>query len=104
MAEKEYIDKETVLKHFDEVMNNEFCDADFKKAALGFSIYVSRLATADVAPIRHGHWVTQEGWTPDDYYYTCSICNEDFYMIVGTPSDNNYKFCPHCGARMDKTE
>ena len=59
---------------------------------------------ADVAPVHHGHWITQEGWTPDDYYYTCSICNEDFYMIVGTPSDNNYKFCPHCGARMDKTE
>ena len=62
------------------------------------------IVEADVAPICHGHWITQEGWTPDDYYYTCSICNEDFYMIVGTPSDNNYKFCPHCGARMDKTE
>ena len=57
-----------------------------------------------VTPVRHGHWITQEGWTPDDYYYTCSICNEDFYMIVGTPSDNNYKFCPHCGAKIDKTE
>ena len=55
-------------------------------------------------PVHHGHWITQEGWTPDDYYYTCSICNEDFYMIVGTPSDNNYKFCPHCGAKMDKED
>lgn len=65
---------------------------------------INEMPNADVAPICHGHWITQEGWTPDDYYYTCSICNEDFYMIVGTPSDNNYKFCPHCGAKMDKTE
>ena len=65
---------------------------------------IDEMPAADVAPICHGHWITQEGWTPDDYYYTCSICNEDFYMTVGTPSDNNYKYCPNCGSRMDKTE
>ena len=57
-----------------------------------------------VTPVRHGHWIAQENWTPDDYYYTCSICREDFYMIVGTPSDNNYKYCPNCGAKMDGNE
>ena len=51
-------------------------------------------------PVKRGHWIVQENWTSDDYYYTCSICNEDFYMIVGTPSDNNYKYCPNCGAKM----
>ena len=51
-------------------------------------------------PVKRGHWIVQENWTSDDYYYTCSICNEDFYMIVGTPSDINYKYCPNCGAKM----
>ena len=92
MAEKEYIDKETVLKHFDEVMNNEFCDADFKKAALGFSIYVSGLAAADVEPVRHGRWIetAHKG-------YKCSLCN-----CLSSLFDENLKseFCPWCGAKM----
>lgn len=103
MAEKEYIDKETVLKHFDEVMNNEFCDADFKKAALGFSIYVSRLATADVAPIRHGHWVSEY-----DCGYTtphCSECGETALTKEETSYDYVYSsYCPRCGAKMDDNE
>ena len=57
-----------------------------------------------VTPVIHGRWIAQENWTLDDYYYICSICREDFYMIVGTPSDNNYKYCPNCGAKMDGNE
>ena len=100
MAEKEYIDKETVLKNFDEVMNNEFCDADFKKAALGFSIYVSRLATADVAPVKHGHFrrLTFSGDT-----IICSECKMA-YNIFETNGAENFNFCPHCGAKMDDNE
>ena len=94
MAEKEYIEKETVLKHFDEVMNNEFCDPDFKKASLGFSIYVSRLAAADVAPVRHGHWEQV-----DDTKCKCSKCESIAYIAQYPPSaDKNY--CPNCGAKM----
>ena len=62
---------------------------------------IDEMPAADVAPVRHGYWIEQENWALDDYYYTCSACGEDFYMIVGTPSDNNYKYCPHCGAKMD---
>ena len=97
MAEKEYIDKETVLKHFDEVMNNEFCDADFKKAALGFSIYVSRLAAADVVPVRHGHWVKEK---PDVLiHWHCSVCKNCYYL-----EEPNANYCPNCGAKMDGGE
>ena len=106
MAEKEYIEKETVLKHFDEVMNNEFCDADFKKAALGFSIYVSRLAAADVEPVRHGKWIyNPNGMDFNLGAWECSACaqrnnslpcnrNISPYICVGS------KYCPNCGARM----
>lgn len=51
MAEKEYIEKGSLLKHFDDVINNKFGDADFKKAAWGFSIYVDKMPAADVAPV-----------------------------------------------------
>ena len=96
MAKKEYIDKETVLKHFDEVMNNEFCDADFKKAALGFSIYVSRLDAADVAPVKHGHF---RRLTFSNDTIICSECKMA-YNIFETNGAENFNFCPHCGAKI----
>ena len=92
MTEKEYIEKETVLKHFDEVMNNEFCDADFKKAALGFSIYVSRLAAADVAPVKHGHWVKEKSDVL--IHWHCSVCKNCYYL-----EEPNANYCPNCGAK-----
>lgn len=54
----------------------------------------------NVHPVRHGHWETIEGWDGDELY-RCSECGDEFVLIEGTPKDNNYWFCPHCGARMD---
>lgn len=44
-------------------------------------------------------------WEPlTDYigneYFECSKCHDAFYVEFGTPEDNNYNFCPNCGARM----
>ena len=112
MAEKEYIDKETVLKHFDEVMNNEFCVSDFKKAALGFSICVSRLAAA-VAPVRYGQWVdcNEEAAGCCSEAVHCSLCGEeapisasDYYCRGGKIRYGIAPFCPNCGAKMDGGE
>lgn len=55
---------------------------------------------SDVQPVRHGHWETIEGWDGDELY-RCSECGAEFVLIDGTPKDNDYWFCPHCGARMD---
>lgn len=85
MAEKEYIEKGALLKHFDDVINNKFGDADFKKAAWGFSIYVDNMPAADVAPVKHGEWCGT----------VCSACGEStsFYY--------DCDYCPHCGCKMD---
>ena len=32
--------------------------------------------------------------------YGCSCCKEVFILMDGTPFDNLYFFCPHCGADM----
>lgn len=55
---------------------------------------------ADVAPVVHGSWIAQEDWGMDTYY-TCSACKEDFVTDDGTPTDNLWNYCPHCGAKMD---
>ena len=49
----------------------------------------------------HGEWIEVE----DDYdniYWECSNCEDAFVLEVGTPKDNNYNFCPNCGAKMYK--
>ena len=37
----------------------------------------------------------------DDYIiYGCSNCNEEWYFEDGTPKDNQYNYCPKCGAKI----
>ena len=58
---------------------------------------------ADVAPVRHGHWVSEY----DCGYITphCSECGETALTKEETSYDYVYSsYCPHCGAKMDKTE
>lgn len=100
MAETEYIEREALIEEAKH--NKAVCQAIAD--IVDVKDIINNTPVADVAPIRYGRWIAEENWTPDDYYYTCSICREDFYMIVGTPSDNNYKYCPNCGAKMDGNE
>ena len=48
---------------------------------------------------KKGRWIEQDdGW--DGVYYQCSECREPFILIDGTPADNQYNFCPNCGADL----
>lgn len=63
--------------------------------------YAKRLIAADVQEVRHGKWIydgSDIGWAN----YKCSSCGECFVLEAGTPQENEYNFCPHCGAKMDK--
>ena len=52
---------------------------------------------ADVAPVRHGHWINE------NFYTRCSVCNNmAIYDKYGQEVESDY--CPRCGAKMDKTE
>lgn len=35
-----------------------------------------------------------------DPLYICPACNETFYLECGSPTDNNYHYCPACGVRL----
>lgn len=51
---------------------------------------------ADVAPVRHGRWLC------GDYYDIGDVCSEcDWDSQMTRPS---YRYCPNCGAKMDKEE
>lgn len=54
----------------------------------------------DMPSVSHtGHWI-EEDMFDGDIAYRCSKCNELFCIIEGTPKDNEYNFCPNCGADM----
>lgn len=53
--------------------------------------------TIDVAPVRHGRWVS----VPHKLARVCSVCNRDEpYKFADTDADV-YNYCPNCGAKMD---
>ena len=61
----------------------------------------SILQDMPTAEPRTGKWIVQiTGW--GDMYYECSCCKEAIMLIDGTPTDNNYYYCPNCGARMEE--
>lgn len=49
---------------------------------------------------RTGHWKTVEDYDGDEHYQ-CSECGAEQILIGGTPKDNNYQYCPECGARLE---
>lgn len=50
-----------------------------------------------------GKWITEDMFD-GDVAYRCSECNELFWIASGTPKDNEYNFCPKCGAKMGGKE
>lgn len=52
---------------------------------------------ADVAPVRHGHWI-KRGYSCGENEYECSECHETEWRT----SSNRMKWCMFCGAKMDR--
>jgi hypothetical protein len=47
------------------------------------------------------HWDMEEDAVGDPIIWTCSNCKESIVMYDGAPMENGYKYCPHCGARLE---
>lgn len=53
------------------------------------------VSSADVAPVRHGRWISYGiGF---GFSYKCSVCG----YIDGYPFNDRHNYCPRCGAKMD---
>lgn len=50
--------------------------------------------------VKTGKWIEQIDYLGDTYY-DCSVCNESWMTIEGTPWVNGMNYCPHCGAKME---
>lgn len=50
-----------------------------------------------VDPYEHGEWKVYD---EESNTYECSVCGFTLILSYGTPADNEYAFCPYCGARL----
>lgn len=57
--------------------------------------------TIDAEPVRHGEWILNPCNLYNDATWVCSVCENEWVLIDGTPLDNQMNYCPKCGARMD---
>ena len=89
----EYIKRSEILKH-KRLMEGFDWDGNFRDAAVLVEDILKIKAT-DVAPVRHGRWVTHSD-RPDSLI--CSVCKCGFDMWKHDP----HNYCPNCGADMRK--
>ena len=102
MAE-EYIEREAAKARLrmwitDCVLAGDNDEADCYRDCIDL---LDSIPAADVAPVRRGNW--EEWWpgiaeimTGEEMLYRCSACDAKYADIDG------YKYCPYCGAKMDK--
>ena len=102
MAEKEYIERGIVLKAFTHrvsELTDEPIVIGMNEALSIAEEFVMSVPSANVAPVRHGHWTKSKSIFCGDYEFRCSSCGETFWE--GDNYATRAHFCPNCGARMD---
>lgn len=61
---------------------------------------VKNMPTADVAEVQHANWVCVND---NENVYMCDGdegCGKTMQILEGTPMDNEFYYCPYCGAKM----
>ena len=65
-------------------------------------LYELPSAQPTIEPRKKGKWISCENETGEgSNTYKCSTCGEIQMIISGTPKENGWKYCPHCGAKME---
>ena len=101
-ADKLKRDLEEYKKRLDELYPRLECEDDrlvCGASASELNVVASMIddaPTADVVEVRHGEWIIND----EDYWTKCSVCEFE-YFDEQEDIYNTYRYCPHCGARMD---
>lgn len=101
-----YIDADKIISHLNDEI--ELCGCpDLDRNTIAHGTYLGLLSaksfietaeTADVQEVRHGRWINESRNMYGPISAQCSVC----VLFSGTWLRNApYKYCPHCGAKMD---
>ena len=93
-----YIERETAIKS---LLNDCLGQISYSREDATDCIFW--LDTADVAPVRHGQWITTSGeFFPGSNQFVCySHKHEECGFQYVDMNENGYDFCPNCGCMMD---
>ena len=89
----EYIKKEDIEQKIQDGLNKLVLGHDAVEV-LGM---IYEMPAADVAPVRHGRWDSNDlnGYK---WAFACSECG----WVDGYPFNDRHNYCPECGALMDR--
>ena len=104
-----YIDREGLVEWLKRIPLKDLSDGrglcrvimedDFKKAIKK----MPKGIIADVVPVRHGRWLRSDDDWDSLTSIRCSICGEEWcFEMIDDVTLLNYKYCPNCGAKMDR--
>ena len=105
----EYIEREALMRRIKEIHCAE-CDSYHGVRCRACWVddtldYIDSEPAADVAPVRHGRWISLTECANEGVY--CSICKKKVwksdYALCSHKSRNKLRsdYCPNCGAKMD---
>lgn len=96
----EYVEREQTI-NFARASAAAAYNRDDFYAYRGLNAFIATLVSipaADVAPVRHGHWIRFKENDSCYVHMRCSACS----AYWSDPSHADYfRFCPNCGAKMD---
>ena len=99
---KEYIEREALLKTFEDLKEKSETLRD-KIYLDGVMAVIDTAPASDVAEVVHGEWLENDGrcYCNRCFEFSCTVTDD-----TGIIHNDLTKFCPNCGAKMDggKTE
>lgn len=106
MPEKEYIEREALIKICEEIIqirwNETTAPVSWSHAYADFIEDIENQPSADVAPVRHAKWVLIDECVNEGVY--CSNCHKKVYRVEYANQKVKSNYCPNCGAKMDGNE
>ena len=99
----EYIERAAVEKFIEDGLNNPDKNKAFGHDAIEIMAEIHYMPAADVAPVRHGRWLTTDAY-PHHLY--CSVCYKTYAKNAKWVNELDLptNYCPNCGALMDGKE
>lgn len=82
-----------------EAMKRALRNAHLHLDEAGIVIEIDDIPAADVQPVEYGEWTAEGNDEYGNYWDECTVCRRAVFFPPSVKND--YKYCPHCGARMD---
>ena len=101
MGMAEYIEREEIRGAY-EKLTRSYVNDDPYIADWRFDEMIENLTASDVAPVRHGRWLS---W--DELHGGNTLAKNVLGVFCSEcirQSDSKTRFCHNCGARMDKED